>query len=184
MTEAEAYLIECKSTFKDDSKINQINHCKLAIPEEVGEIMGELKRMEAYGLDESMCKNRLKLELGDLLYYCMVFSDLTEQDMIESHFDLLYHDRIKFEDRKKNHSFVKMFQACLDIHKYSIYSNEHFLALRSLLTQIKRLGSIYDYTFAEIAESNVKKIRMRHGKSFDESKTIEENRDRNGENNI
>lgn len=188
------YLVEVNKTWKNDSVPNMQIHAKLALLEETGEIAGWYKKHHGYGRPkDEKWKAELKGEFGDLLYYIVKYTDLylankpeiedlksffTDKGLRESKLiytnaqdvvDSIGHIGIFLNILTKSHAGIPLRSS----------ARSHYLF--GILIHLNALIEEEGWTLEEIQESNIAKLRARHGMKFSENAIFEKGRNRDVE---
>ena len=174
------YLEGINRTWNKDSKKSEIDHCRLAIMEEVGEIIGWYKKIHGYKREKTdEWRTELKGEFGDLTYYLVKLFEITgETEMIEHDFKGLSHQNL-FEIEH----VTSMSRFAVQISEFH-YSTNTSLFLNSMdgLWDFTRMLIVYEgFDFEDVLLSNLSKLQTRHGSDFDIDSTLEKGRDRKAE---
>lgn len=175
----EEYLVEVNKTWKKGEGLQELLHCNLAIIEEVGEIAGWYKKHIGYGKpkDETW-KTGIKGEFGDIIFYITKLADITGLDKYVSY---MYHDKPLMTNHSMNHLgyIQETMSYATDLSKFHPKSQEFVEALGQLADNIMLGIAHEEFTLSEIQESNIAKLRVRHGdKGFKEDAAHESGRDR------
>lgn len=174
------YLEGINRTWNKDSKKSEIDHCRLAIMEEVGEIIGWYKKIHGYKREKTdEWKTELKGEFGDLIYYVVkLFEILDETEMIAHDFkQLSYQNVIEIEH------VTAMSRFAVQASEFHNHEDKEFV-LNSLdgLFDFTRMLIVYEgLDFEDVLLSNLLKLQTRHGSDFDIDATVEKGRDREAE---
>jgi len=141
--------------------------------EEIGEVAGWYKKHYGYGRDKFSIMVGLKEEFGDLLYYIVKFADLKNVDL-----------EIPLFDKVSRVGIMEFLSdMALDIALLTWAPDEELSSsLNDVFEELCILIHSEGWTLNEIMESNIAKLRLRHGESYKESHL--EDRDKVAEHNI
>jgi len=175
----EDYLKGVNITWKHDDKYSELMHCRLAILEEVGEIVGWYKKIHGYkGEKSEEWKIGIKGEFGDLLYYLVKIADITDNsDLLDRYF----FDKLPAIDLNEVTHVAQMSGTALRILEDSDISHQYGTLIHNLFKLLVQLMIHEGFEFEDIAVSNLKKLEKRHGSSFNIDATMESGRNREEE---
>ena len=166
------YLIQVNKTWKPGQE-NELSHAKLALIEEIGEIAGWYKKHVGYGRDKFSIMVGLKEEFGDLLYYMVKFADLKNIDLEMPLIDKV--SRVGIMEFLSDMASDIALVTWVPDGELPEYVNDLF---ESLCILINSEG----WNVSEIMESNIAKLRLRHGETYNESHL--EDRDKEAEHTV
>lgn len=174
------YLEGINRTWNKDDRQSEIDHCRLAIMEEVGEIIGWYKKIHGYKREKTdEWKTELKGEFGDLIYYVVKLLEiLDETEMIAHDFKQLSYQNVIEIDH-----VTLMSRFAVQISEFHNHEEKE-LILNSLdgLFDFTRILIAYEgLDFEDVLLSNLLKLQTRHGSDFDIDSTVEKGRDREAE---
>lgn len=184
------YQVAVNSTWKENDAPTDLLHCRYALIEEVGEIAGWYKKHYGYGLaKKDGIKTGLKEEFGDLLYYLVKTADITGTNaMIELNFDKMAEiedGEVIVESYQDIISVVAEMSKCaVAIVRYSQHNGKFLRALAELTDMLFYLILEEGWMLEDIQLSNLAKLKVRHGKAFDQTQALPANRDKSSENNV
>jgi DNA-binding XRE family transcriptional regulator/phosphoribosyl-ATP pyrophosphohydrolase len=176
------YLKGVNNTFKHDDMAKEVLHCTMAIPEELGEIMGWLKKHYAYGKSkDERWKLEVTLELGDLLYYTTKLAELSNNlEIVEGFFE----ENVDVEVGKLSHEVIytaRMMRETSSLVECSSLSDEVKTSLMNIMYFIMVFAHSNKIELEDIIVENLRKLEVRHGNSFNIDSILEEGRDREAE---
>jgi DNA-binding XRE family transcriptional regulator len=176
------YLKGVNKTFKHDTPDKEFLHCAIAIPEEIGEIMGWLKKHYGYGKDkDDRWIKEVTLELGDLLYYTCKMAEISGNELLIADF---FDQEIEVEETGLSHEVVytaRTLRECSHLVEANPISDNVKGIVTNLMYFILTFADGNDIDFEDIQISNLGKLQKRHGDSFNENSILEEGRDREAE---
>jgi len=174
------YLKEVNKTWKDDDSAWELTHIRFAIVEEIGEIAGWYKKHFGYGRPkEGEIKTGLKEEFGDLLYY------LTKAASYNGGFNVRLHEIDEDPDEtfaNELREIKEMTKTLPVILSSSLDSYEFEMSIEFLLKSLSKLINSEGWLIQDIITSNIKKLEIRHGNSFDNNQALPSNRNKEKEN--
>ena len=156
--------------------ITELEHCFAGIIEEVGEITGWYKKHLFYGLPMSDVETQLKGEFGDLLYYIVKLGELTNQvGNIEYYFEPTA--LTEESELTSVGVLIGMTGNTYKLTQSGLYSDTFRFEYEELIEGLSCLLSREGHTLEDIMESNVAKLKSRHGASFNLDKAHPADRD-------
>lgn len=131
-------------------------HVITGLFDELGEIASLYKKKYRHGVDIDM--DDLKMELGDVVFYCMVFGqEFIEESYNHNEYNHKYELPPEFDYLVFNIHTSSIFQR-IAIHRDQFAANE-------LLHYISYVCDRYfNFTIEDLIKINIKKLTKRHGK--------------------
>lgn len=161
LTNLEEYLSGVNKTWKSDERDRELQHCETALLEEIGEIAGWYKKRLFYGLEEVKFKTGVKGEFGDLLYYLAKYSELLNNN---DYLNVSLNDNsVPFNPLKELVNMNKNLTYILELGEgYSMT----LIAIGNIASSLTKLINLEGFTVEDIAQSNLAKLKARHGDLF------------------
>lgn len=168
---------------------DELLHCLFALPEEFGEISGWYKKHFGYGLpkDEKWL-TELKGEHGDVLYYTVTLARITGNiARLEAAWNQIINETVNLAQIEEYHfkKELTLIHSCFTKTEHLYEANFTGEEYEGILTSMFLLHCILmdreGLTLEDVALSNLRKLNTRHGKKFNQDKTVESNRDRDSE---
>lgn len=156
--------------------ITELEHCFAGIIEEVGEITGWHKKRLFYGASMESTRTQLKGEFGDLLYYIVKLGELTNQmGNVEYYFE-----PTALTEESELTSVGVLIGMTGNVYKITqsgLYSDTFRYEYEELIEGLSCLLRREGHSLEDIMESNVAKLKVRHGEAFDTAKSLPADRD-------
>lgn len=165
--------------WKQDTLEAEIEHVRLALLEEAGELCGWYKKIMSYKQDKVLYENNILEELGDILFYLTKCGELNEISMKK----VLFEEMPQLEGAKQSETTLLNNLSSLTagintLLNYKFKSAQAKEAVVNLSIALYHLATREGYTIQQVAEANKAKLSFRHKEKFADK---EEDRDREGE---
>lgn len=170
------YINNCYRTWNKEISIpSQIDHALLGIGDEIGEMHSAVKKVIGYG--QEFNEVNFKEEVGDLMYFMFILSDLVNVELPE--YVELPGEESEFclTNFHKHFSSLKRKSALLDVSPP--FSME--IPLKELQETLYDIIDAMGWSPKEVAEANINKLRVRFPDKFNQERSIEKNRNRDEE---
>lgn len=174
-----------QEALKTSDETNTLEYCVLGLVNEAGEVAGVVKKWLRGDYDETVMREKMIGELGDVLWYVAVTADRAEVDLSKfDHFQEIvwsvewidgiskYKALYGFDARVKWRKFFaescEMAEKCGTIGRVMFDKDDEFSAYRpdgkdlyQVTHMIRFLGSCLGLTLRDIAAHNIAKLRDR-----------------------
>lgn len=173
----EQYLKESERTLIDKGTELNLRHASLGIRTELGELLDIFKKNLFYNKPIDMIN--FKEELGDLCWYPAISARIFNFDPKVYSIVILNHEEDNYKTliNKLNTVFIDYANLIDDYSEHLNFIDYEYINEKTkyLFAFIKAVAERFNFTFEDVLETNIRKLRLRFPQKFTEEKAL--NRD-------